>query len=92
MPYTSSAVTSLSSNRSHCHGNGHLDNGSESLRSIPIASCVILNPIKYIAGRVQVLLNAIKYVAGTPQGHLSSKYGLIHAYVVKKLQECGMIG
>ena len=31
--------------RSCCHGNGHLKDDSTSLRSIPIASCMILNSI-----------------------------------------------
>ena len=30
---------------SHCHGNMHLNNDSKSQRSIPIALCVIQNPV-----------------------------------------------
>ena len=36
---------SLNCNRSRCHGNGPLNDGSKSLRSILTASRVILNPI-----------------------------------------------
>ena len=31
--------------RSHCHGSMHLNNDSKCQRSIPIAWCMILNPV-----------------------------------------------
>ena len=37
--------------RSHCHGNVRLNNDSKSQRSIPIALCVIINPVDVRGGQ-----------------------------------------
>ena len=69
--------------RSHCHGNGYL-NDSKSLKSIPIASHMILNPIviccgqsaggynshKVHCGQSAGLINPIRTSARNLRGHL----------------------
>ena len=73
-------VGHLSENRSHCHGNGCLNDDSKSHRSIPIALHMILNPADmcggqsvhdskshrrtYVAGRVHVILNPVDLCCG----------------------------
>ena len=58
------------SHRSSCQGNVHLNNDSKSLRSIPIASLAILNPIIVRCVQSASALKSHKSIpAGTPRGH-----------------------
>ena len=82
---TAYSMELYSTHRFRCHGNKCLNEDSKSQRSIPIASRVTLNPIKYLrcgrsAGVYKSYINICGYCAGAfiakPKGEASNRDAL----------------